>query len=112
MTRTKKLADPSARVRDLITRGVGELDKQLSALVKGKPDASKATRLGALLKDAAALLGHLRRYDQAQREATRELSIPIVIAFLRALPADKRRMIIRESDADEDEDADDEGVLS
>lgn len=108
---TRPAEDLGGRVRDVIALGVAHLEKRMKTLTTGKSDSKKQGEVLELVKEAATIMGHIRRYDEAMRAASRDLSPAIVIAYLRALPADKRLGILAEL-GDEDDDQEEGSVLS
>jgi Tfp pilus assembly protein FimV len=94
--RKTEVEDLGGRIKAVIESSIAGLEQQVATLQKGKPTPDKTQQLVAIAKDAATVMGHVRRYDEAMRNASRDLSPAIVIAYLRALPADKRLGILAE----------------
>lgn len=104
--------DPASRMRATLLLGIGAIEKRMAELTKGKATKKDSAEIVSLTKDAATVLSHIRRYDQAMREAGRALTPAVVIAYLRALsPAQLRPILAEVSGEDPDEGAE-ENVLS
>lgn len=104
MSRRKQATeDPAERIRHVIGVGIAAIEKQITALNRGKADPKKSARIVELVKDAGVLLGQVRRYDEAKRHAANQLSPAVVLEYLRALPADKRLVFLTELGGDDDE---------
>lgn len=95
--------DVASEVRATLAIAVGVIRKQVEKLARAKkPDTAELARLAAAL---SPILGQLRRYDEAVAAAGNKLAPAAVIAFLRGLPAPKRRAILAEVDDDQDDGA-------
>jgi len=110
--RSNELEDLATRIRQVIDVGIRALENEMAGLSKGKPDAKKAGKIVGLVKDAATIMGHVRRYDEAQRAAARTLSPAVVIAYLRALSPERRLMILGECGVADEGDEERGSVLS
>ena len=97
--------DPASRVRAVLGSGIAAIEAQMAALRKGKLDVKKTSAIVDLTIKSATILSHVRRYDQAMREAGRALSPAVVIAWLRALPPERLRPIMAEVGEEPDDDA-------
>lgn len=106
------VADLGGRIKAVIESSIAGLEQQVESLRRGKATPEKTQQLVAIAKDAATVMGHVRRYDEAMRTASRDLSPAIVIAYLRALPSDKRLGILAEVEDLDDGDERSGSVLS
>lgn len=118
MTKSKRkkpgagdVADLGGRIKAVIEASIAGLEQRVATLRRGKATSEKTEELIAIARDAATMMGHVRRYDEAVRQASRDLSPAIVIAYLRSLPADKRLGILAEV-GDEDDEREEGSVLS
>ena len=103
---TKKRAnegDLADRIRGVIEAGIKALERQVRALTKPLPkDADESTvarharQLDRALATCATMLGHVRRYDQAQADAGRRLAPAAVLEFLRSLSPELRARLLSE----------------
>ncbi len=104
--------DPTTRIRDVLDTGIAAIEAQMTLLVKGEPTPRKTSQIVNLTKDAATIMGHVRRYDQALREETRRLTPSLVVAYLRGLQPDARMSILNEVGSFITDDEDAPSVLS
>lgn len=89
-------ADLGERIRAVIEGGVKILEKRLADLKKAKASAKNTAEIVELMKQAAPLLGQVRRHDQAQVEMGRRLPPSAVQAFLRSLTPETRARFLSE----------------
>ncbi len=104
--------DPATRIRRVLDTGIAAIEKQMEALTKGKLDGGKTSKVVTLVKDLATIMSHVRRYDEAQRNAARRLTPAVVIEYLRGLTPERKLFIFRETGAQEEEDGANGSVLS
>lgn len=97
------VADLGGRIKAVIESAIAGLEKRVETLRRGRMTADKTQELIAIAKDAAPLLGQVRRYDESMRHASRDLTPAIVIAYLRSCSAEQRLAIVSELDLDGDE---------
>lgn len=109
---TTSSEDLGGRIKSVIERGVSLLERRMETLGKGRQDASKAAAIAGIVRDAATMLGHVRRYDESMRVAAKQLSPALVIAYLRGLSAERRLGILGELGVDMDDDQEQGSVLS
>lgn len=109
--RTAKRPDPapdepvelkqlSKRACSTLEKGLGSLDSCVEAvsemLTGADYDKDMASHLAWMVKNVAQIMGEVRKLENDDRSVAKNLSMPLVIAFLKQLDPDDRARVGRE----------------
>lgn len=95
-----------------VRKGLEALDERIVELIEligdeDEYDDKLASHLAWLTKNAASILGEIRKAEEHERQVAGRISPSLVMAHLRALPQERRQHVVRQLQA-----MDEGGVLS
>jgi len=93
------------QLRASLLEGARALHGRILAIAKklqgAKYNQKDASHLAWLTKQAAQVMGEVRKLDEAERKRLQQLTPALVLAWLRQLDASERARILREAEGQE-----------